>query len=101
NDTDPYRLSQIFNPRDPWNASTPVFSESTVIANNDLKPERTTGLEFGADLRFFGGRLGLDLTYYNQTTTNQIINIAVSKATGYDSKVINAGEIVNKGIEAV
>ncbi|PHN07279.1 SusC/RagA family TonB-linked outer membrane protein [Flavilitoribacter nigricans] len=101
NDTDPYRLSQIFNPRDPWNASTPVFSESTAIANNDLKPERTTGIEFGADLRFFGARLGLDVTYYNQTTTDQIINIAVSKATGYDSKVINAGEITNKGIEAV
>lgn len=101
NDTDPYRLDQIFNPRAPWNASTPVFSESTAIANNDLRPERTTGIEFGADLRFFGSRLGLDVTYYQQTTTDQIINIAVSKATGYDSKVINAGEITNKGIEAV
>lgn len=101
NDTDPYRLSQTFNPQAPWNSSTPVFSESTVISNSDLKPERTTGLEFGADLRFFGSRLGLDVTYYNQTTTDQIINIAVSKATGYDSKVINAGEITNKGIEAV
>ncbi len=100
NDTDPYRLTQVFTPQDPWNPSTPTFSENSVIANNGLQPERTTGIEFGADLRFFDGRLGMDLSYYNQTTTDQIINISVSKATGYDSKVINAGKIVNKGVEA-
>lgn len=100
NDTDPYRLTQVFTPQDPWNSSTPTFSENQVIANNDLRPEKTTGIEFGADLRFLNNRLGLDFSYYNQTTTDQIINISVSKATGYDSKVINAGKIVNKGIEA-
>ncbi len=100
NDTDPYRLSQVFTPQDPWNSSTPTFSENRVIANNELRPEKTTGIELGADLRFLNGRFGVDLSYYNQTTTDQIINISVSKATGYDSKVINAGKIVNKGIEA-
>jgi len=100
NDTDPYRLTQVFTPQDPWNSSTPTFSENEVIANNDLRPEKTTGIEFGADLRFLNNRLGVDFSYYNQTTTDQIINISVSKATGYDSKVINAGKIVNKGIEA-
>ncbi len=101
NDTDPYRLSQVFSPQAQWNSTTPVFAENTVIANSDLKPERTTGLEFGADLRFFQGRLGLDFTYYDQTTTDQIIDISVSKSTGYDSKVINAGEISNKGFEII
>lgn len=101
NDTDPYRLSQVFVPQDPWNSSTPTFSENQVIANNALKPELTTGTEVGLDLRFLNGRMGLDLSYYNQTTTDQIINISVSKATGYDSKVINAGKIVNRGVEAM
>lgn len=100
NDTDPYRLTQVFTPQDPWNSSTPTFSENQIIANNDLRPEKTTGIEFGADLRFLNNRLGVDLSYYNQTTTDQIINISVSKATGYDSKVINAGKIINKGVEA-
>lgn len=101
NDTDPYRLTQVFVPQDPWNASTPTFSENQVIANDGLRPEITTGMEAGVDLRFANGRVGLDVSYYNQTTTDQIINISVSKATGYDSKVINAGKIVNKGIEAM
>ncbi|MEM6697353.1 MAG: SusC/RagA family TonB-linked outer membrane protein [Bacteroidota bacterium] len=101
NDTDPYALEQVFVPRDPWNASTPIFSENTNIANNGLKPELTTGIEFGADVRFFNNRLGLDVTYYDQTTTDQIIGISVSKATGYDSKLINAGEINNRGVEVM
>ena len=101
NDTDPYRLTQVFVPQDPWNSSTPTFSENQVIANNGLRPEITTGTEAGIDLRFLNGRIGLDFSAYNQTTTDQIINISVSKSTGYDSKVINAGKIVNKGIEAM
>ncbi|MEM8899009.1 MAG: SusC/RagA family TonB-linked outer membrane protein [Bacteroidota bacterium] len=101
NDTDPYRLQQVFIPRDAWNSSTPVFSENTTIANNELRPEKTTGFELGADVRLFNNRLGIDATYYNQTTTDQIIAISVSKATGYDSKVINAGEITNQGIEVM
>ena len=101
NDTDPYRLAQVFSPQDPWNSTTPVFSENREIANSDLKPESTTGIEFGTDLRFLNGRLGLDLTYYDQTTEDQIINISVSRATGYSSKLINAGRIANKGFEVV
>ena len=101
NDTDPYRLAQVFSPQDPWNSSTPVFSENREIANSDLKPESTTGIEFGTDLRFLNGRVGLDLTYYDQTTEDQIINISVSRATGYSSKLINAGRISNKGFEVV
>ncbi len=99
NDTDPYRLAQVFVPQDGWNGSTPAFSENTEIANSDLRPEETTGIEFGMDVRFFDARIGFEVTYYDQTTEDQILPIAVSKATGYDSKVINAGEISNKGIE--
>lgn len=100
-DTDPYRLRQIFEYSAPWNASTPTFYESTNIANSDLRPERTTGIELGADLRFLRGRLGLDFSLYEQTTTDQIIPISVSRATGYASKLINAGEVVNRGFEIV
>ena len=99
NDTDPYRLAQVFVPEAAWNGTTPAFAENPTIANSGLKPERTTGIEVGADLRFFNARMGLDVTYYNQVTTDQIIAISVSKTTGYDSKVINAGEIENNGVE--
>ncbi len=65
----------------------------------DLKNELARSFEAGAELSFFNNRLGLDLTYYNTSTKNQILGIGVSAATGFSNKLINAGEITNKGIE--
>jgi hypothetical protein len=51
------------------------------------------------DLRFFGSRIGLDMTYYQTLTRNQILNIPLSITSGYNSLSINAGEIKNFGYE--
>ncbi|WP_025763653.1 SusC/RagA family TonB-linked outer membrane protein [Dyadobacter tibetensis] len=99
NDADPYALQQTFAASGSWNGNLTKFAEATKIANAGLKPEITTGLEFGADLRFFKGKLGLDLTYYSQNTKDQILAVEISKASGYDTRVLNAGEVTNKGIE--
>nr|WKN35826.1 SusC/RagA family TonB-linked outer membrane protein [Tunicatimonas sp. TK19036] len=99
NDADPYLLQQVFNPKGLWDGSVPKFAESDEIANSALKPETTTGIEVGADLRFLNGRLGLDVTYYNQSTKDQILAVDISRASGYESRVLNAGQITNKGIE--
>ncbi len=45
------------------------------------------------------GRVNLDATIYDKITKNQIFNVAVSPATGFTSKNINAGAISNKGFE--
>ncbi|UBM58058.1 SusC/RagA family TonB-linked outer membrane protein [Marinilongibacter aquaticus] len=99
NDASPYQLSQTFRTDGSWNGSIPEYYENTELANSTLKPEITTGLEFGADMRFFKSRLGLDVTYYDQTTKNQILGVEISKASGYDTRILNAGKINNKGIE--
>ena len=99
NDADPYMLMQVFESKIAWNGSVPTYAESTTINNRDLKPELTTGVEIGADLRFLGGRLALDATYYSQSTTDQILGVEISKATGYHTRILNAGEITNKGVE--
>ena len=99
NDTDPYRLQQLFNSEGLWAGSTPAVSEDTEIANAELRPETTTGIELGTDIRLFNNRIGLDFTYYDQTTTDQILAVEISRATGYVYKLLNAGEIQNKGVE--
>ena len=43
--------------------------------------------------------MGLDLAYYDKITTDQIMEVATSKATGYNSMLINAGRLRNKGWE--
>lgn len=67
--------------------------------NPDLKPELTHSSEVGLELAFFKSRLGLDVTYYNTNTFNEILPVNVSTATGYDYRYLNAGSIRNRGIE--
>jgi hypothetical protein len=67
--------------------------------NEFLRPEKTKSIELGLDMVFLQKRLGFDLSLYKNNTTNQIIPVAVSYATGYSSKYVNAGEVQNKGLE--
>lgn len=66
-----------------------------------LKPERTSTLEFGTELRFLQNRLSVDVTWYKLNSRNQIIPIFLSPTSGYTQLITNAGEIENKGIEIV
>ncbi|WP_138992089.1 SusC/RagA family TonB-linked outer membrane protein [Larkinella sp. C7] len=100
NDTEPYQFSQPFNPGTPW-GTTPTFSESTRIPNLSLKPEISSSQEYGFDLRFLKNRVGLDFTYYNTISKNQIIFLPLSGTTGYSQIVQNAGRIQNNGIEVM
>ncbi len=100
-DTDPYQLEPTVSFGDGWNASTKLLNlfVPNTLPNTTLKPQKNESLEFGADLRFFLDRVRLDLTYYNQKSINQIVDIAVSGASGYLFKTVNAGRIDNKGVE--
>ncbi len=53
----------------------------------------------GFETKFLNNRIGLDFTYYNQISKDQIMGMASSWATGYPYRLINAGEIQNQGIE--
>lgn len=100
NDTDPYNLSNVFNSEVAW-GSDQAKSESSRLTNADLKPERTASYEIGTDVRLINGRVGLDVTYYDNRTRNQIIPIELDISTGYASRIINAGEIQNNGLEII
>lgn len=97
-DTDPYQLALNYAT---GKYSYPGFTIGMInnYTNSDLKPTMTSSYELGAELKFFNGRLGIDLTYYNQTSKDQIISLASSAPSGYQSRLINAGKIQNKGIE--
>jgi TonB-linked SusC/RagA family outer membrane protein len=100
NDTDAYQLLATYNAQQAVLGS-PAYSESAILPNADLKPEISSPVEAGLDLRFLNNRLGLDVTYYSTTSKNQIIAVPLSNTTGYTARLINAGEIQNKGVELV
>ncbi len=69
------------------------------LGNPNLTPEFTTEFEIGTDLRFFEDRIGLEFTYYDRSTTDQIVTIQTPSTSGFGASVENIGEITNKGIE--
>src|SRR5437899_811713 len=97
NDTDPYQLAAVYACT-PW-GGRPSCSASDRLPAPNLKPEQTTGEEIGADLGFLRDKLILNATIYQKNTTNQILPVSVSAATGYTQKVVNSGEVRNRGIE--
>jgi iron complex outermembrane receptor protein len=69
------------------------------LPNYGLKNRLAREVEFGADIRFFNNRLGIDATVYNKITKNEILEPCTTSESGVSSKVVNAGRIQNKGVE--
>lgn len=99
-DTDPYQLGLVYGKS---NLSYPGYTigyiNNSTIPNKELKPTITNSFEAGVELKFLKNRMGLDITYYTQLSENQIMSMATSWTSGYNYRLINAGEIENKGLE--
>ncbi|MBC7569922.1 MAG: SusC/RagA family TonB-linked outer membrane protein [Spirosoma sp.] len=111
-DEDPYQLAFTYNPLTQANdiytfnilypiGGASAFGATNVLPPTNLRPQQQTSYEFGTELKFFGGRIGLDLTYYRSLNYDQIISIAVPQSTGYSARRLNVGEISNQGLEAM
>nr|WP_295873697.1 SusC/RagA family TonB-linked outer membrane protein [uncultured Chitinophaga sp.] len=72
---------------------------SDILPNMALKPSISKSWELGANVRFFNNRLGFDFAWYRTNITNQIINLPTPIESGVTSRYINAGSMINRGIE--
>lgn len=112
NDADPY---QTINNFDRWLVGdgyvTPVlqwphnglqgFGYNNTLKNGNLKPETTTSSEFGVDLRFLKGRVGVDVSYYIRNSKDLIVPADIAPTAGALKYVVNAGELESNGIDLV
>jgi len=101
-DFDPFQTAVTYAFGSPYPAASGTISSLTVpdiLKNPDLKPSFANSYEAGVDLRFLNNRVGMDFTLYQQRNKNQVINLSVSGASGYETYVVNAGLIENKGLE--
>lgn len=99
-DTDPYQLGLVYTKsKYTYPGYTIGYISNNVIPNKDLKPTKTNSFEIGLETKFLNNRLGLDVTYYTQKSKNQIMSMATSWTSGYNYRLINAGEIDNRGVE--
>ncbi len=86
--------------RDTYVVNGDIGNSVPNVANNpNLEPERTKSYEAGLEMRFANNRLGFDVSYYKSNSINQIVTVPISPSTGYTGKLLNAGEIENKGFE--
>jgi len=98
NDTDPYQTSSRVTY---IGGNGGILFPQTTAANPNLRPEMSNSIEFGADVRFFKSRLGLDFTYFKTNTKDQIFYINTPESSSKSRAVVNGGEVQNNGIELV
>lgn len=99
NDASPYRLADVFSPVTPNFTGFPRYAVPNSQNNPNLRPEFTTEFEVGLDGRFLSNRVGIDVAYFSRSTVDQIFNVPSSSSTGYTSRLLNAGEMRNSGVE--
>ncbi|NCC10811.1 MAG: SusC/RagA family TonB-linked outer membrane protein [Bacteroidia bacterium] len=81
----------------PYESGTPTTM--TTYPNTNIKPERTKAWELGLQSRFWGDKIGLNVSLYKTSTYNQLFNPSLSASSGYSSIYINGGQVDNKGLE--
>ena len=87
-------------------AATPVFAADVGIVplnpgNADLRPEKSTEIEFGLEVGLFKDRLGFEGSIYQQETNDAIVQKANPPSAGFTTaRSVNLGAIENNGWEA-
>jgi outer membrane receptor protein involved in Fe transport len=84
---------------DPNGTPTTAYTYGVTLGNTLLKPEKVTSFEVGAELRFVQNRIGLDVTYYNSKSDDQIVPAPIAGSTGFQQQFVNSGSIQNTGWE--
>lgn len=98
-DTDPYKTKLYYTIDQSINGQPIGLISNISVPNNQIQPYQFAEFELGADLKFLGERLTLDVAYFNRKTTEEIIDVPSSITTGYTSYTANTGELENKGFE--
>jgi len=75
------------------------FALSTQLSNPLLRPEQTKEIEAGFEVSFLKNKIHLEANAFKSNTIDQTIPASISASTGYYNALINAGEMMNKGIE--
>ena len=100
NDASAYATKSIFStPTGFPYGSTTGLSQGSRDPDSNLSPEFTLSKELGVEVSLFNDRLAVNASVYQTNTTDQIVPINTSLASGASSILTNIGEIENKGLE--
>jgi len=85
------------------NGTTSSGAMLQTLGNPDLAPERTTELEAGVDIDFFGGRVRLEATAYEKRSEDALVQRSYPRSAGLiaTGQLDNVGRVRNRGVEGV
>ncbi len=79
--------------------TTAFGQQVSSLGNDNLKWERTRGMNVGIDFAAANSRLTGTLDYYRNNTYDLLYSVAIPGATGFSSITTNLGQIRNTGFE--
>ncbi len=92
-------LNYTINP--PFNGQTTAGISGNFAPNPLLRPFTVTEKEIGLEMRLFDNRLRLDVAAFEKITTDQILDVTLSNASGYDNSKQNLASLRNSGLETL
>ena len=95
----PYQINTSYNFQTGGFLGLPVQTTSSGLSNPNLRPLVSTTYEAGLNIEFLNNRLGMDITYYNRKTTDDILAVPLATSSGYTSALLNVGALSNRGVE--
>lgn len=99
NSLNPYELYNTYVPSTDPNGHI-ILSRKKILYNSNLQAEKLRTFEVGVDLKFFN-RVSLDVSYFNNNATDQLIDLPMNPLSGYEKMKISSGGLHNSGIEVV
>ncbi|WP_229311210.1 SusC/RagA family TonB-linked outer membrane protein [Larkinella soli] len=101
-DTDPYQNNLYYSLNaNPLQGQALGFVTTSVNPNANLRPLKVKEAEVGLELRALDSRVSLDLALYRKNTVDEILNVDISNASGYDKTKVNVGRLRNQGVEVL
>ena len=79
----------------------PAQKSKGVLGNPNIRPERQREFDFGIDAIAFDGRGVLELSVYEKTIRDLLLERNVATSTGFLTEYINGGVLRNRGFEAM
>lgn len=74
-------------------------SRPSNLANPDLRWEKNKAYNIGIDFTVLSGRLSGTVEYYNREASDMLLDVGISRTSGFNDITSNVGSMVNKGWE--
>lgn len=84
-----------------FNGQSLAGISGTLAPNPTLQPFTVREKEIGLELRLFNNKVLLDVAAFHKVTTDQIINVTISNASGFNNSKENKASLRNSGLETL